>query len=413
MNIKDKIENKLPPPLVGFLQLIGKYAADRNEKTYLVGGVVRDLLLDKPNFDIDITVEGDAIAFALDMMDNDPSKVTVHRQFNTAKVKWHDWTIDFATSRSEKYACPGALPAVSPDTIENDLRRRDFTVNAMAAGLTGKNYGCLYDPYNGQTDLRDKNIRVLHEKSFIDDPTRIWRALRYEQRLGFCIEPHTLELLKRDIPMLSNISGERIRYEVECILKEDYPEKVFKRASMLGLGDKLSTSVKTDMWLNERFSQAREMSYPHRPSPVIYWALLTYEMDITEKENLISYLRLPKPVAQTIRDCDSVKKRLKYLAVPNITNSEVYHLLYGYSLQAITANIIATGIEDSRASLVLYAEKLHSIKPTLTGNDLLKMGITQGPVIKDILNTILDDRLNEKAKTREDEIKIVRGILAK
>ncbi len=411
LKLAEKMEQKLPPRLVVFLQLVGRKAADRNEKAYLVGGMVRDLLLDNDNYDIDITIEGDAVALAREMMGSTSDSITVHKQFNTAKIKWQGWNIDFVTARSEKYAKPGALPEITPGSLEEDLRRRDFTINAMAVGLTGDSYGLLYDPCNGQRDLVDRKIRVLHDRSFIDDSTRIWRGLRYEQRLGFHLEPHTLEFLKRDIPMLDTVSGERIYYEIDCIFKERYPEKVLERAHQLGVLKKFNPSIKFDMWMNERFSQAREMSFPHSPSPIIYWLLVTYDLSLETKEGIIARLHLPKQIAQAMRDCSSIKDRLKLLATPGISNSEIYHLLYGYSLQAILANIIAGQVEESRPALALYMEKLHSVKPLLSGSDLIKMGIIQGPLLKDMLNALLDARLDGKALTREDEKNIIRKML--
>jgi tRNA nucleotidyltransferase (CCA-adding enzyme) len=413
VKLAEKIERKLPPRLVVFLQLVGRKAADRNEKAYLVGGVVRDLLLDNDNYDIDLTVEGDAVELAREMMGKDSGKITIHKQFNTAKIKWQDWNIDFVTARSEKYPKPGALPDITPGSLEEDLQRRDFTVNAMAVGLTGKDYGMLHDPCNGQRDIGGKKIRVLHDMSFIDDSTRIWRGLRYEQRLGFQLEPHTLQLLKHGIPMLDTVSGDRICYEIGCILKESFPERVFERAQCLGVLEKLNPSLKFDMRMNGRFLQARNFNPAHPPSPMIYWLLLTYDLDIENKERIISYLHLPKQAAQAMRDCSNVKDRLKLLAAPRIGNSEIYHLLCGYSLQAIVANIIAGEGKESRPALVLYTEKLHGVKPILSGSDLIKMGVAQGPMMKDILDAVLDARLDGKAVTREDEKAVIREMLSK
>ncbi len=413
INLKEKLEQKLPPRLVVFLQLAGRKAGDRNEKAYIVGGVVRDLLLGLDNYDIDLTVEGDAVALARELMGSASDRITIHKQFNTAKIRWQDWNIDFVTARSETYACPGALPEITPSSLEDDLKRRDFTINAMAIGLTGKSYGMLYDPCSGQRDLEEGKIRVLHDASFIDDSTRIWRGLRYEQRLGFELEPHTLQLLQRDIPMLDTVSGERICYEIDCIFKEKYPEKVFKRANRLGVLNRFHPDVKFDMYMDERFSQARERCYPNAPSTLLYWLLLTYGLDIEMKEMLISRLRLPKLIAQPLRDCSAIKDRLSLLAAPEIKPSEIYHLLFGYSLQAILANIIAGDIEESQGALTLYMEKLHNVKSIITGSDLLKMGITQGPLLKNILDAILDARLNGKAVSREDEIAIIRKLLSK
>ena len=152
-------------------------------------------------------VEGDAIGLAKEFAEKIGGKLSVHPMFNTAKIALDKWTIDIAMARTETYAKPGALPAVKPGTLKTDLFRRDFTVNAMAICLSPDNYGELIDLYGGLNDLKNKFIRVLHEKSFIDDATRIWRAIRYEQRLGFQIEPETLKLLKRDVPHVENRRG--------------------------------------------------------------------------------------------------------------------------------------------------------------------------------------------------------------
>ena len=179
----------------------------------------------KPIFDLDLVVEGDAIGLAKEFAEKVGGKLTVHTMFNTAKIALDKWTIDIAMARTETYAKPGALPVVKPGTLKTDLFRRDFTVNAMAICLSPDNYGELIDLYGGLNDLKNKIIRVLHEKSFIDDATRIWRAIRYEQRLGFQIEPETLKLLKRDVPMLKTVGGYRLRHELELVLKEKEPEK--------------------------------------------------------------------------------------------------------------------------------------------------------------------------------------------
>jgi tRNA nucleotidyltransferase (CCA-adding enzyme) len=407
--LAEKLERKLPPQIMEFLKSAGRKAAERNEKAYIVGGVVRDLLLGIDNCDIDLTVEGDAVGLAREILGNTSGRITVHQQFNTAKIELDGWNVDFATARSETYARPGALPTITPASLQEDLKRRDFTINAMAIGLSGENYGKLYDPCNGKSDLGGKIIRILHDASFIDDSTRIWRGLRYEQRLGFLLEPHTLELLKRDIPMLDTVSGERIYYEIDCILQERYPERVFKRAYQLGVLCKLDSALKFEAGMEKRFALAREIDNPH--SALLYWLLLTYDMDIESKEGLISRLRLPKRIAQALRDCSAVKDRLALLAVPQIKASEIYRLLNGNAPEAVTANIIASGMEESRTALNLYLGKLRGVKSIINGNDIMKMGVEQGPLLKKMLDAVLDARLNGEVVTREDELAIVRKML--
>jgi tRNA nucleotidyltransferase/poly(A) polymerase len=178
LNFGKLIEKQLPTELVNFMWVAGEIAHTRGEKLYLVGGVVRDLLLEQANLDLDLVVEGDAIELAKQLKKTIPAKITTHSRFNTAKLQWDNWSVDLTTARSETYEKPGALPTVKPSSIEEDLARRDFTINAMAIGLNPGYYGKPVDPHGGRDDLKAKIIRVLHEKSFTDDATRIWRGLQ-------------------------------------------------------------------------------------------------------------------------------------------------------------------------------------------------------------------------------------------
>lgn len=411
-NLADRIEKQLPNELVGFLKQAGEVAAGRGEAVYLVGGAVRDLLLDKTNIDIDLAVEGDAIAFAEELIKGEGGKITIHRQFNTAKISWHEWSVDLATSRRESYSRPGALPTVKPSPLDDDLFRRDFTINAMAVDLNPQSYGRLIDPYSGRKDLGQGFLRVLHEKSFIDDSTRIWRGLRYEQRLDFCLEADTLKLLQRDIAMLDSISGDRIRYELECILDEELPEKVLQRAGELGALERLNPALEDDGWLADKYNNARQISLPNKPPPNLYMALLAYNLTDKEREQFISYLRLPRAAARTLRDSSGIRAKIKELAVAAIKPSRIYHLLHGYSPQAITANIIASDSPIACRNIKLYSDKLQHIKPLLNGNNLMEMGIPAGPHIKEILNKLLDARLDGEVKTRHDEVGMVKKLTA-
>lgn len=408
-NLAHRIEERLPEELVAFIQHAGRLAAAKGDSLYLVGGVVRDLLLGKSSLDIDLVIEGDAIALAQQLIGKETGKITIHKRFNTAKITWHGWSIDITSARSESYAQPGALPDVKPGSLSDDLLRRDFSINAMAIGLNPRSYGRLIDPYSGQRDIRNRLIRILHPTSFIDDSTRIWRGLRYEQRLGFRLEADTLRLLRRDINMLDSISGDRIRYELECILGEELPERVFKRAAELGVLAKLSPSLKGNGWLEEKFKQARQMYLPDKPPPGIYMALLSYNLADEERERFISYLRLPKAMEQTLRDSSSTRAKLKKLADAGISPSAIHHLLTDSSIQAIAANLIASDSPTARRNLKLYLDKLRYVKTALTGNDLIKMGIPPGPHIKEILNRLLDARLDGSVRTREEEEEMARG----
>ena len=410
-NLSSQIERQLPVELVTFIQRAGKIAASQGQGLYLVGGVVRDLLLGQTNFDLDLVVEGNAIELAQYLVEINHGKITTHPRFNTAKLQWASWSVDLATARSETYTKPGALPTVTPGSINTDLFRRDFTINAMAIELNPNHYGELIDRYRGRDDLEHKLIRVLHEKSFTDDATRIWRGLRYEQRLGFQLEATTLKLLKRDIPMLDTISGDRIRYELECILKEKHPEKVLRRAEELGVLPKLSPTLKGNGWLAEKLKQARQMSFPNPPPVGLYLAIMVYPLTSEEAESLISFLKLPKTLAQTLGDTISLKAKLPSLADPELNPSGIYRLLHGYSPQAVTANSLACDSPMARQHIQLFLDKLRYAKSALTGNDLKRMGIPPGPQIKQILQRLHEARLDGKVNSEQDEEKLVEGWL--
>jgi len=412
INLAARIKKQLPAELTGFMQLAGEVAQRHGQKLYLVGGVVRDLLLERSNFDLDLVLEGDAISLARELADVKGGKVTTHPRFGTAKLRWGSFSVDFTTARSETYPEPCVLPVVKPASIKEDLFRRDFTINAMAVELSPDAYGQLLDLYGGRGDLEHKLIRVLHERSFIDDATRIWRGLRYEQRLDFELEPVTLRLLKRDISYLDRLSGDRLRHELELVLKEEYPEKVLQRAGELGVLAKLHPALKGDGWLAEKFGQARRLSAPDSPSFGLYLSLLAYRLSGEEAEQLISRLRLPKLAAQALRDTISLKNGLTSLADPGLPPSRIYSFLHGYSTPAVMANALAGESPVACQHLHLFLSRLRYIKPALSGGDLARMGVAPGPEIKETLELLLTARLDGKVNTKQDEESLVKKLLA-
>jgi tRNA nucleotidyltransferase (CCA-adding enzyme) len=411
LNFGKLIEKQLPTELVNFMWVAGEIAHTRGEKLYLVGGVIRDLLLEQANLDLDLVVEGDAIELAKQLKKTIQGKITTHPRFNTAKLQWDNWSVDLTTARSESYEKPGALPTVKPSSIEEDLARRDFTINAMAIGLSPGYYGRPVDPHGGRDDLKAKLIRVLHEKSFTDDATRIWRGLRYEQRLDFHLERKTLNLLQRDIAMLDTISGDRIRYEVECILKEKYPEKVFRRAHELGIMAKLHPALKGNGWLAKKFEQARQQSSPEPPEAGLYLALLVYSLTSEETDRLISRLRLAKSLAQNLRDTMTLKGKMRLLATPGMSPSGIYRLLDGYSTPALVANSLATESPAASQNIHLYLTKLKHVEISLTGDDLIRLGVTTGPDISELMDMLHKARLDGEIDSREDEEELVKSWL--
>ena len=412
INLARIIEKQLPAGLVNFMWLAGEIAHTRGERIYLVGGVVRDLLLGQANLDLDLVVEGNAIELAQRLKEINQGEITTHPRFNTAKLHWDRWSVDLTTARIETYAQPGALPSVTPSSIDNDLSRRDFSINAMAVHLNPGDYGRLLDPYGGRNDLKNRLIRVLHEKSFIDDATRIWRGLRYEQRLDFHLERETLKLLKRDTDMLDTISADRIRYEIECVLLEKLPEQVFRRAEELGVLAKLHPSLRGNGWLAGKFDQVRKLSSPQPPEIGVYLAFLAYPLTSEEVEIFISRLNLPKSLAQNLRDTIAVKNKMRSLAIPGLSPSNIYRLLDGYSATALVINSLVTESPAASQNIRLFFTKLKDIKISLTGEDLMQMGIAPGPQIKEILERLHQARLNGKITTRADEEELVKRWLA-
>jgi tRNA nucleotidyltransferase (CCA-adding enzyme) len=411
INLARQIEERLPAGALAIIQKTKKLAKAREERLYLVGGAVRDLLLEKPVLDIDLVLEGDAISIANELSQSEDVKITMHKPFLTANLKWPDLSLDLTTARRESYARPGALPAVQPGNLKDDLFRRDFSINAMAVSLNPEDYGRLIDFYGGLDDLHNKLVHTLHEKSFIDDATRIWRAVRYEQRLDFRIEPETQALLQRDLLMLKTVSGDRMWYELECVFDEELPEKVFMRAGVLGLLAYLDPALSVDGWLASWFDEARRLSLPQKPPTGLYLALLTNRLDIEAIERLIDYLKLDKTKSRILRDSQKIKALHEELSEEPMQPSAIYLHLHGFIEEAITANLITSESAEVKRNIQLYLDELRYVKTSLNGDDLIALGIKEGPRIKLLLGFLLDARLDGEVSSREEETKWLENVI--
>jgi tRNA nucleotidyltransferase (CCA-adding enzyme) len=400
-----QLEQYLPEQLQQLIGDISTQAEALGQSLYLVGGVVRDLLLGCHSFDVDLVVEGDAIALAQQVTGTSSAKMILHPRFGTAKLSLGDFVIDLASARNETYARPGALPTVTPGTIKDDIFRRDFSINAMAISLVPSNYGELIDPYRGKEDLEHRLIRILHPRSFTDDATRILRAIRYEQRLGFELEPQTAQLLERDIDMLDTISGDRIRHELELILREKCPEHVLIRLRRLGALKRLSLPLDSDEWIAEKFSKARRLNSSAQMVP-LYFCLLACSLSQQENEQFLRRVSMPRRLAQALRDTLHLKARLPLLDRPSMKRSEVYHLLRDYDPLAIQANAIASESSTRYHHLRLFLNELRYVKTHLSGEDLAKLGIPSGPEVGEILGKLLEARLDGETKTKKEEQKL-------
>jgi len=406
-NLSSQLEEYLPPPVLALAKIAGKEGSELGQELYLVGGVVRDLFLGRANFDLDLVVEGDAIKLAQELTKNSRAKLTVHTRFGTAKLNYPGFSLDLATARSEIYSKPGALPTVKPGSLKDDLIRRDFSINAMALCLTPNRFGALIDLYHGKDDLDNRLIRILHPNSFIDDATRILRAIRYEQRLGFKLEAETEKLLRRDVAMFDTISGDRIRHELELILKEDKPELVLWRAGELGVLRQLHPLLKGNGWLSQKFEQTRQVDIRVSLS-TIYLCLLIYNLTEKGNEKFISRLNFPKNSAQAMRQTLHLKAQLHKLTNPQLKHSDIYQSLHSYTTTAIQANALASESPIASQHLQLYLTKLRYVKTLLSGEDLKRMGISAGPRIGEILSALHKARLNGEVRTWKEEEKFVR-----
>jgi tRNA nucleotidyltransferase (CCA-adding enzyme) len=405
MNLARQVEQYFPRPLLKLVKDISRQAAKRGETVYLVGGVVRDMLLGYPNFDMDLVVEGDAVKLAQPVAEASQAKLLVHHRFGTAKLRYENFTMDLAMARKETYARPGALPAVTAGTLKDDLIRRDFSINAMAVSLAANDYGDLVDPYRGKNDLEHHLIRILHPASFSDDATRILRGVCYEQRFGFEFEAQTARLLKRDIPMLDAISGDRIRHELEHIFEEHQPELAIKRLGDLGVLARISPSLNGDGWIVHKFEKARRLKKPSQLAS-LYFCLLVYALNEKEMEQFLARLNIPARLSEVMRDTLRLKASLLILNKPSLKPSEIYYLLREYQPLAIQANAIATDSQVIRQSLQLFLKKLRYVRTALNGEELKALGITPGPQMGKILQALHKAKLDGEVRTKADEKKL-------
>ena len=336
------LQQALSPNLMALMADIRDAAQAEGDLLYLVGGFVRDLLLHQPNLDIDLVVEGDAIAVARRLVRVRHGKVTSHTRFGTAKVTFDDppegtpAAIDLVTARSEFYESPSVLPQVEWGSIRQDLYRRDFTINTMAICLSANRFGELLDYYGGEADLASGTIRVLHNLSFIEDPTRILRAVRFEQRLGFQIEARTAELVDDAVGLLEHVSGERLRHELYLLLQEVYPEKGLQRLQDLGVLAQLHPALAFDEAKADRMAELRElMAHAAALKPeTAYLALLTGGMDEAMIAELCSRLQIGLEDARLLRQVARLRAQLPALSAPGLANSALYQLLKPFNREA-------------------------------------------------------------------------------
>jgi len=413
-NLASILESRLSSQRLRWLRALAEASRNRATGIYIVGGVVRDLLLDRPIVDMDISVSGLDEQLASDMADALDGRVTSHSQFNTFKIEIDSTVIDVAMTRQESYANPGALPEVLPGSLEQDLARRDFSVNAMAVDISSDAWGELLDPFNGQGDLNRSFIRVLHPKSFSDDATRIFRAVRYSQRLGFALQDETAMLLQNSLGRLDAISGDRMRHEFQKVFAEACAGPILSRLDELGvLGvvfgplGRHSSLPWPDWQASEGFSEN-----PPNPEELVWLSTLACGLTPGEAGLFARRLNMDSNWSTVVRDTVAVEGLLDELCSHGILRSRIYQMLNQLHPAALRG--VAATHDGSAASgnIHLYLQELQGMRTELTGRDLMALGIDEGPEIGRLLNALLEARLDGSIADRLSEEALLRRMIS-
>jgi len=418
------ISDRIEPRLQKVLHAAGRSADARGWKIYCVGGSVRDLLLEKNTFDLDILVEEHGMDFARNFAREERGTLKLYRRFATAMIILRGGIkVDITTTRGEYYPEPGSLPQVVPGSFEEDIRRRDFTINAMAFSLNRGEFGRLIDLTGGFSDLDAGIIRVLHGDSFRDDPTRIFRAVRFKQRLGFSIEPRTEELMRTavDLKLFEKVSPERLRHELELIFHEPDPpgaiESMARYDELRFIHPRLLYSNELEYqfcrirnnhnWFRERFREEGISLFR------LYFGALLFSLpgdaisEAGEKFNLsLKFLAQLKSVKSR---SDEVERILS--SREEVAPSRVSSLLRGIDIELVLI-IMALSDSDSAVSRIRrYLTEYRMVHGEVNGGDLKKLGIPPGPKYKQILDQLLAARLDGQVRTREDELSLARSLV--
>ncbi len=381
---------------------------------YLVGGTVRDILLGEPNFDVDIAVEGDAIELARSLAGALGGRVRAHRKFGTAVVLYgEDERVDVVTARTEFYDAPAALPSVEHATIREDLFRRDFTINAMAVSLKGEGFGRLVDPFEGRRDLEAKTIRVLHNLSFIDDPTRIFRAIRYESRYGFRMDDHTQRLARGTIEMgiVGDLSSARLRDELIALLEEGDAGASILRLAELGAGTAIHPHLAADEEAVSLLGRLRELN-EHYGTEIPAWRLaftaLARKLPPDEVYAWLRRLKMQRRDLERIAAAVTVGPRLvERLRGGSIEPAEVVAVADPY---APDAPLFALALED-HPELDDYFRRLRNVQLEVSGSDLAELGLGESPEVGEILAELRRRKLNGQLDGRESELAAARELI--
>jgi tRNA nucleotidyltransferase (CCA-adding enzyme) len=411
-NLTPLLKANFPPEIFNLLKLSGEIAGELGFTAYLVGGSVRDLLRGEANLDIDIVIEGDGIVFAQTLGKKLHARVKSHKRFGTAVVITGFLKFDVASARTEYYESPAALPLVEMSSIKKDLYRRDFTINTMAVRLNPDKFGQLLDFFGGQRDIKEKTIRILHNLSFIEDPTRAFRAIRFSERFGFKISKHTLNLIRTAvrINLFDKLSGARMYDELNLLFLETEPVRAVRRLGELDLlkfihphlivtrafEETFRAIQETFAWFKLLFFE-EEVNKPH-----LFLMALIEGLTPRERNDSLKRLHVPPRAGKEL--LDGINESYEALArLQGPSEKEIYYTLHPLNIQTILFAMAKARSKEQKKAISLYLTSLRKIKPELTGKDLRAMGYSPGPLFKRILEAVLDAKLEGKIKGREEE----------
>ncbi|PKL49623.1 MAG: hypothetical protein CVV37_07575 [Nitrospira bacterium HGW-Nitrospira-1] len=411
-NLSTLLKDRFPEKVYALLRTAGEAADKMGVNVYLVGGSVRDLLLGQANLDIDLVIEGDGILFAKELCARLHVRSRSHPRFGTAQIIHDGLKLDIATARTEYYESPAALPKVETSSIKKDLYRRDFTINTLAIKLNRKDFGTLIDFFGGQRDLKEKTVRVLHNLSYVEDPTRAFRAVRFAERFGFKLSKHTANLIKSAIKMnlFERLSGSRLYEELLIAFNETNPVKTLKRLSDYDLLKVIHKNLIFDENLQARLSSMYEtlawynLLYLEEKAEagVLYLMALLSHLSDSDRGEALGRLAAPSKlrgiILKSISEAGEILKKL-----PLHDPAGLYHLLADVSIEIILFSMAITKDVHKKKDISHFLVDLKKIKPFLKGSDLKKLGIQQGPVYSLILKELLDEKLRGKLKSEEDE----------
>ena len=422
------LPRRLPGETLQLLAALGQTGDELGMTVHAVGGFVRDLLLDAPNLDLDVTVEGDGIFFAETFGARHGCRVRPHEVFGTAVLVFPDGRkLDVASTRLEYYESPGVLPTVERASLRHDLYRRDFTINTLALCLNRQRFGRLLDYFGGQKDLQDRQIRVLHNLSFVEDPTRAFRAVRFEQRLGFQLDPHTEGLLRSAVRagLLERVGGKRLLGELLHIFKEQEPAPAMSRMAQLGLLPSIHPALRFGPDSEQLFAEVErvlawyQLLYLEEPmEPWAVWFLaLTDRLDAPRYQEVCRRLLLPERLMQrTFGHRHRALKRLHTLrqAVTRgeVKNSQLYVWLHGIPLELLLYGLARSGREELRRLVSHYLTRLTGIRTQLSGTELQSLGVSPGPAIRALKEQLLAARLDGDINSRDEELELATRLIA-